>query len=107
MKKNLFIGRVTGKRVFKTAPTRYMTYIHVEPLKTTDINANGFSQIECDFNLLKKVRNLKSGDLIFAEFTVIRKDIHKGRPRNTIQATNICIAKKIHFKKIDLILKDG
>lgn len=99
------IGKILGKETFKTAPGRYMTYIHFKALKTTDQKALGFSQIECDFPHSKKVKNLTVNQLIYVQFSNIRQDIHDGRIRNTIESTNVEKGKRQHFRKIDYILK--
>jgi hypothetical protein len=103
---NILIGKVLGKETFKTTAGRYMTYIHIKALKSTDKKVFGFSQIECDFTLTKKICRLKISDLMYVEFSHIREDIHNGRIRKTIECEKFSKGKGFHFKKIDKILMD-
>lgn len=102
LKKHLLIGKVLGVESFRVAPRKFVTYIHVKVLLTTDVNTNGFTQIQCKLNLSQKVKhlNLKDNNHVYVEFNDYNESIHDGRSRITVKALDVSRANSNHFKLI-------
>lgn len=102
MKRQLLIGKVLGVKNFRVAPRKFVTYIHIKVLLTTDKKTDGFTQIQCKLNLSQKVKhlNLKSDNHVYVEFIEYIESIHDGRPRITVKALEVLRADSNHFKLI-------